>query len=251
MPLDSWTEAEAEVFFWALGQYLGVPGAQDNDGALLGHVRDQRADPRTSRQYKTNSSLALHCDAADVVGLLCLHPSRTGGVSRLVSSVTVYNELLQTAEGQAHAARLFRPVALDTRDSGKIDYLRLPPLRYADGVLRTFWHAEYLRSSARHARHGPLDAATAAALDAYDAITQRPELQLDMALERGDIQLLSNHFVLHARTAYTDEPGQPQRHLLRLWLTAEDTPGLRLWALRLLDGLGVARAFLAAKLGLN
>ena len=39
-----------------------------------------------------------------------------------------------------------------------------------------------------------------------------------MALEPGDIQLLSNHTIVHARTAYEDDPGR-KRHLLRLWLT--------------------------------
>ncbi len=75
VPLDSWTEAEAEVFFWALGAHLGTPGAQDNSGELLAHVRDIGADPRLERQYKTNAFIGFHCDAADVVGLLAL---RTG-----------------------------------------------------------------------------------------------------------------------------------------------------------------------------
>jgi alpha-ketoglutarate-dependent taurine dioxygenase len=41
-----------------------------------------------------------------------------------------------------------------------------------------------------------------------------------MQFEPGDIQLLSNHRVLHARTAYEDAPGETRgRHLLRLWLS--------------------------------
>jgi hypothetical protein len=41
-----------------------------------------------------------------------------------------------------------------------------------------------------------------------------------MDLEPGDIQWLSNHSILHARTAYDDhpEPGR-KRQLLRLWLS--------------------------------
>jgi len=41
-----------------------------------------------------------------------------------------------------------------------------------------------------------------------------------MVLEPGDIQLLHNHQILHARTAYTDfEEPEKKRHLLRLWLS--------------------------------
>ena len=36
----------------------------------------------------------------------------------------------------------------------------------------------------------------------------------------GDVQLISNHSVVHARTAYEDVPGS-ERHLLRLWLSLE------------------------------
>jgi hypothetical protein len=59
-------------------------------------------------------------------------------------------------------------------------------------------------------------------------------LSLHMILEPGDIQLLSNPQVFHARTAYTDyPPGSvddegnpvPRRHLMRLWLAIPETEG--------------------------
>jgi len=42
-----------------------------------------------------------------------------------------------------------------------------------------------------------------------------------MEFQPGDIQLLNNAKILHAREAYTDhdDPAE-RRHLLRLWLTA-------------------------------
>ena len=37
------------------------------------------------------------------------------------------------------------------------------------------------------------------------------------------MQLISNHFILHARTAYQDDPDpRHKRHLLRLWLSLDD-----------------------------
>jgi hypothetical protein len=57
-------------------------------------------------------------------------------------------------------------------------------------------------------------------LDLYEAIANDPDLYLDMQLRVGDLQLVSNHTVLHARTAYEDAPGDgDNRHLLRLWLS--------------------------------
>ena len=57
-------------------------------------------------------------------------------------------------------------------------------------------------------------------IDLYEAIANDPELYLDMELRPGDIQLISNHTILHARTAYEDDPDN-RRHLLRLWLSLE------------------------------
>jgi len=68
----------------------------------------------------------------------------------------------------------------------------------------------------------PLDRLTQRLFDTYEDIAASPELYLDMQFEPGDIQLVSNHFVLHARTAYEDfaEP-ERRRHLLRLWLSLD------------------------------
>ena len=38
-----------------------------------------------------------------------------------------------------------------------------------------------------------------------------------MFLAPGDMQFVDNGTVVHARTAYVDDPSDP-RHLLRLWL---------------------------------
>jgi len=57
-------------------------------------------------------------------------------------------------------------------------------------------------------------------IDTYEAIAAEPDICIDMDLRPGDIQLLSNHTNLHARTEYEDhEDVGERRHLLRLWLS--------------------------------
>lgn len=223
VPVDRWSRARAETFFWCIGQHLGTPGAQNVDGDLLGHVTDtgeDAADPYV-RLYRTASNIRYHCDAADVVGLLCLQPAARGGASRIVSSVSVFNELV--AERPDLAARLFEPFQLDVRDANRrgLTSIPIPPCRYASGVLRTFYHSDYFRSAVRHPGV-ELDAKEREVLDAYERIATSPELYLDMELAAGDIQWLSNHTILHARTAYEDFPEpERRRHLLRLWLSID------------------------------
>ena len=223
VPVESWNQEEAEMFFWCFGLHLGRPGEQNPEGHLLGHVIDTGADRggEVVRLYKTAANIDYHCDAADVVGLLCLNKAKSGGQSRIVSSVSVFNELLKRRPELA--ARLFEPLQLDIRDKEVNEAgssLPIQPCCYANGELRTFYHADYFRSVVRHHDVPPLTELEQDLLDTYEAIASEPGMYMDMDLQPGDIQLLSNHSILHARTEYEDfdDPAK-RRHLLRLWLS--------------------------------
>jgi hypothetical protein len=246
-PVERWGPDDSAIAFYCLGLHLGAPGAQNADGDLLGHVRDTGEDPRAVRAYKTAADLAYHCDAADLVGLLCLEPARRGGVSRIISSITVYNAML--AEHPELVDRLYEPFLFDTHGDGGVDYIPLHACRYADGRLRTFWHSDCFRSSHEYERAPAFDPRSRAALDAYDAIASRPELYLDMELAKGDAQLLSNHTILHARTAFEDHPDPARkRHLLRLWVSVESQPPLRERIARLRDSVPLLAAVARARI---
>jgi len=223
VPVERWSRDDAELFFWCLGLHLGRPGGQNPQGDLLGHVTDTNAsktDPMV-RLYQTSANIDYHCDAADVVGLLCLKKAKSGGQSRIVSSVTVFNELVKRRPDLV--ARLFEPFQLDSRGETKGDApgsIPITPCCHAGGKLRTFYHSDYFRSAVRHADVPPFTEDEQALLDTYEQIAAEPGIYLDMDLQPGDIQLLSNHTNLHARTDYEDhEDPAERRHLLRLWLS--------------------------------
>jgi Taurine catabolism dioxygenase TauD, TfdA family len=225
LPVGRWGDEASALAYWGLGLHLGVPGAQNPAGERLGHVTDtgEEASQPFVRRYRTAGDIAYHCDLADVVGLLCLRAARRGGASRIASSVSVYNELLRRRPDLVE--RLYEPFLLDTRDEqggGRRPWIPVPPCRFAGGRLRTFYHSDYFRSVVRHPEAPPMEPRDLELLDLYEEIASSPELRLDMELEPGDVQLLSNHGVVHARTAYEDspEPGRG-RHLLRLWLSLE------------------------------
>jgi hypothetical protein len=221
LPVERWGDELSSLAYWGLGLHIGRPGAQNPQSELLGHVVDTGEDAANPfvRRYRTAGDIRYHCDLADAVGLLCLRTASSGGGSRIVSSVSVYNELLGRRPDLVE--RLFEPFLLDTRDEGNeggMKWVPVQPCCHAAGRLRTFYHSDYFRSVERHPEAPRFTARERELLDLYEEIANSPGLYLDMQFQPGDIQLLSNHTILHARTAYRDDP-ERRRHLLRLWLS--------------------------------
>jgi len=226
VPVWRYAEADAAIVYWGLGLHMGTAVSQNAAGDLLGHVRDTGANPKdpSVRLYKTREPLGFHCDGSDLVGLLCFKPAQVGGVSRIVSSVSVYNELLLRRPDLVPL--LYEPFYWDRNEEqreGELPYFTLPICFHHDGRLRTFYIGWYIRNAQRHAAVPRLTPEQTALLDTVDAIAADPEFHLDMDFQPGDIQWLKNAVILHARTEYVDfaEP-ERKRHLLRLWLTAHE-----------------------------
>ena len=95
LPVKNYTEREASIIFCGLGSHLGKAMPQNVKGDLLGHVRDLGMTSKDAnvRVYQTNERQTFHTDSSDVVGLLCLQTAKSGGLSQLVSSSTIFNEM--------------------------------------------------------------------------------------------------------------------------------------------------------------
>lgn len=225
-PVDAHDEETCAQIYWGLGLHIGRAVSQNTDGDLLGHVRDTGADPNAYgvRLYKTRVEQDFHTDGADIIGLFCVKPAKSGGISRIVSSVTVFNEILKRAPELIPI--LFSPFPFDRQGqqkAGEQPWFEMPLCRYGDGRLSTFFIPWYIKESQMHSAAPRLSDDQFRLVRMIESIANEPDLYLDMHFEAGDIQLLKNAAMLHKRTAYEDfaEP-ELKRHLLRLWL-AEPT----------------------------
>lgn len=222
LPVDAWGSRLSAVAFYGLGVHIGRPRTQNAQGHLLGHVRDLglRSDDPNVRIYQTHERQTFHTDSADVVGLLCLQIAKSGGLSALVSSTSIYNEMRKRRPDLAR--RLFAPFATDRRGEvppGERPYFTIPVFNWCAGALSAIYQRQYIDSAQRFADAPRLSAADVEALDLLDALADDPALHLTMSLERGDMQFVHNHTLLHDRTAFEDHPEPARRrHLLRLWL---------------------------------
>jgi hypothetical protein len=225
-PAERYTEEENSIIYWGIGQHLGIPVSQNADGDLLGHVRDTGADPNDPavRLYKTRERQDFHTDGSDIIGLLCLHTAKSGGASQIVSSVSVFNEVLRRRPDLVPL--MFEPFYWDAHEqqrAGEKPYWVYPISRYADGLLRTFFVAWYIRNAQRHADVPRLSPKQHELIELIEEIANDPMFHLDMDFEVGDMQFLKNSVMLHARGEYEDwNDPETKRHLLRLWLAAHD-----------------------------
>ena len=228
LPVDRMSKRDAAMAFMGIGAHLGRARSQNAKGHLLGHVRDvglSTTDPKV-RIYQTHERQTFHTDSCDVVGLLCLAEARRGGDSLLVSSSTIYNEMLRRRPDLA--ARMFEPVATDRRGEipeGMKPWFEIPVFNWHEGFLTALYQRQYVDSAQRLPGAPPLSDAHRDALDLFDSLAEDPELHFTMRLEPGDMQFVHNHTMLHDRTAFEDwdEPAK-RRYLLRLWLAV---PGAR------------------------
>jgi hypothetical protein len=228
LPVDRWTRREAAMAFLAIGVHLGKLRMQNAAGHLLGHVKDlgrSSSDPNT-RIYQTRERQTHHTDSCDVVGLLCLRAAKAGGLSSLVSSTTIFNEMRRRRPDLLSV--LLRPIETDRRGEvpeGSKPYFNIPVFNYHDGLVSAIYQRQYIESARRFPGVEPLSALQVEALDLFDELANDPKLNLMMELKPGDIQLVHNHTILHDRTAFEDYPEpERKRHLLRLWVAP---PGAR------------------------
>ncbi len=218
---DTHSEEDMERIYWGIGCNLGLPVEQSMLGDRLGHVRHVKDDP-VARGYRSNEELTPHTDSYRMVGLMCLQRSETGGLSRIVSSLAIHNEILATRpdllaplyEGYYYAIAEARFSANPVTD------FKIPLFCCIDGIVS----AGYSRSFIDHAaklRGEPLPAKLQEALDYFDAVSERDDMRIEFLLEPGQMLLWHNFQMLHARGAYQDSP-EHTRHLLRLWLRIEN-----------------------------
>lgn len=222
LPVERWTKLESAIAFFGIGAHIGAARSQNAKGHALGHVKDlglSSSDPNT-RIYQTHERQTFHTDSCDVVALLCLRPAKSGGLSSLVSSVTIFNEMRRRRPDLAKI--LFETVETDRRgemDAGQKPYFSIPVFNWHGGLLSTIYQRQYIESARRLSDVPPLTARQIEAMDMFDALTNDPALNMRIEFRPGDIQLVHNHTILHDRTAFEDWPEpERKRHLLRLWL---------------------------------
>jgi hypothetical protein len=191
------------------------------------HVRDQGVDGSVStrKSYQHSGSLGYHSDPTDVVALLCVRSAMSGGLSSVVSSVAVHDEVVRSRPELA--AVLYEAWWRDRRSGDDADsFYQSPVYTVEDGKWAANYGPDYIRSAQRGAHVPALRPDQLAAMAELDRLNADPRFALTMDLQPGDMQFLNNHVTMHSRTEYQDHPDPARRRdLIRVWLDAPDLTG--------------------------
>jgi len=228
--------------WYALGCYLGTPMYQNRRGEAMRDIEDEGAVgvnlygetvDTSGKKFLSSGArtlspgkLRFHTDRCDVVGLLCVRQAAEGGVSKLASSATVYNDILVN-HPDLHAL-LCAPIPrsrFGEEAGGEFISYDLPVFGVRDGKLTSHFSLTYIENAQLMDSVRKLGDQELEAIRLLMATAEKHSFS--MVFQPGDIQLLNNHVIYHARTEFRDDAAAGKKRLLmRLWLSMPNSRAL-------------------------
>src|SRR5262249_50387698 len=136
------------------------------------------------RGYQSHQKLNYHTDSCDVVGLLVRRTAKSGGLSKIASSVAMHNQMLRERPDLVEA--LYRPWTMYSPDKGAEPWTQ-PFFSVQDGRFCCKSGKLYVQLAQRQFPDLPrLTALQREAMDAFDEIPARADFAFTMMFQPGD-----------------------------------------------------------------
>ena len=220
LPMDDIELIDVAVIYWGIGRHMGVAMSNNPNGDMIGHIRDEGRDYNdpNHRGYQTNVTMDYHCDQTDIVGLLCIQAAKSGGLSKVVSSISVYNEFLSRRPDLVDV--MAKPFCWTKHSEISVDeksYYESPIFNFLYGKLCIAFGPKHIEKGHLLDEAPEMTAMQAEGIRLMEEICE--DQHFGMILERGDIQFANNAVILHTRESFQDWPElERRRQLWRLWL---------------------------------
>jgi len=243
LDVSCYNQEQLRRIWYGLGCHLGTPMYQNCRGEVMREIKDEGMGigaklygatvDASGKQFLSSGArtlspgqLRFHTDRCDVVGLLCVRQASEGGVSKLASSATVYNEILKRRPDlHAQLCKSIPRSRFGEEAGGEHVAYDLPIFGVRDGKLTSHFSLTYIENAQMLPGVRKLTDAEHEAIRMLMDVAE--EECFEMRFAPGDIQLLNNHIVYHGRTAFKDDVGTGQnRMLMRLWLSMPNSRAL-------------------------
>jgi hypothetical protein len=224
LPTDGLTLEEFTAAVYTIGLYFGRTLSQNAQGEVVTQVVDATKEDATPRMYRSNLELRPHNDITAMISLACWNPALTGGMSVLVSGVTVHDEIKKRAPHLLEALYRgyhYHRLGEEGPDETPVTPYRMPVFTNRSGQISVRYQRAGL-AAGHHELGKTLTPLEIEALNMFDAVAAAPENRLAFPLNRGEMVVINNYTVMHARSSFTNFPEPERKRLLvRLWLDAD------------------------------
>jgi len=237
LPVQRYPREALRRLFWGFCVNLGTPVYQTSAGEVLAEVKDETGtgaaldynsgvgkliSARTVA--RSTGALRFHTDKTDLLALLCASNGIEGGVSKIVSSVSIHNEMARRRPDLLR--EFYQPfwrMRPEDEEGDRPDRVFPMPVfaRAADGGFTCQYSRTYINQAQEVPGVPPLTTEQNEAMDLLHEIGE--EICLFAPFEPGDIQFMSQHVTCHGRTAFKNGP-EASRVLLRIWLATPFSP---------------------------
>lgn len=185
---------------------------------LVTNVKDTGVRFTSSKDQNFSSSnqeAVEHTESTELpkpIGAFLLHniqPAYKGGANRFVNAYTLLDALAESDPGYVDVLK--RPFVFDTARGERVE---APIVSYDNnGDLDFRWMYAFLENGRPFTAHW--DGYVQQAIDATRNLMET--LRITVTLARGDIIVVNNKMMLHARDSFENHPDHPPRWLLRSW----------------------------------
>ena len=224
--IKDFSAEEKKSIYIIISKIIGKLLEQNKNKETIVEIKDIGKSMKTGGRYhQTKEGGSYHTDGShifqnppDYVGLFCINPAKTGGVSKFMSAYTIHNKLLENRELQKV---LYEKFHHDKKNENlkEADATRFEPIfQFIDNGLKFKYQKELIFTGHEKAKQ-PLTEKQIQAIEFLEEILNNSNQVATYALESGDMMFSNNRWLIHDRTPFEDfENEQQKRLLLRTWI---------------------------------
>ena len=217
---------EKRSIYVIISKIIGKLLEQNKDCEKVVMIKDLGKTMKTGARYHhTNEGGSYHTDGShifknppDYVGLLCINPAKSGGVSKFMSAYTIHNKLLKKQKLQKI---LYEKFHHDKKNEnvGEENATRFEPIfQFVNNELKFKYQRELIFTGHEKAKQ-PLTQIQIQAIKFLEEILSNSDQVTAYALKSGDMMFSNNRWLIHDRTLFEDfEDEKLKRLLLRTWI---------------------------------
>jgi len=234
-PVWDYSEEACKIVSWGLCSYFGAGIPQSRQGDWINHVIDVSDVTSSTKpdlghiiergQLRTNHAggkLDFHTDTTDIFALFSVKQAKAGGASRLISSAMVHNLILDEKPDYLKAlydGYYYMSQSVDNEgQAARVSTQRVPVFTRKGDTIHGYYISQVVQRAIDKGgvTYNPVEDD---ARHEIQRVAERPGMAHEFMLEPGDLLVVNNRAVMHARGDYEDFPElDRRRHLFRLWM---------------------------------